>query len=197
MDGANPRPHSFVPSAVVSTFWRDCSRRDKKDLSGGSVSDMEMILERRYQMFDILKNSAIFINTFCAFADNILCVKVTDAEKRIHINEEMAEAITNEAYHIPGKVKKYVGCWFTFIHDDSGAEFNIVYECDDINDPATGMFFQTEHVNDCRGRSCSWQGCDYNYHRDDNNGNISDDGTEDAEDNCCDNNNDDQWPLEY
>jgi len=151
----NPFATAYIP-LKTHTFWEDC------DFLEGVPTDRDNAWEKKqYAALKRLKKSPTFQRKFATFAENILCLINVDCEKGCRIQLDATQYWHDENNNIPGKKKAVIGFWFTYRQD--GITYNVVYECDDLDDPRTGWFYQWTHDEDCCGYSCDYYGCHYKY----------------------------------
>ncbi len=152
----NPYAKEFVP-LKPHTFWEDCTSKEE-------VPDAEHSNQwekKQYDALQRLKKSPTFQRKFATFAENILCVTETDVEKGCRIDLRATQYWHEKHNTLPGKKKGLIGFWFLYRQD--GITYQVVYECDDIEDPRTGWFYQWDHNEACCGFSCDFFGCCYDY----------------------------------
>jgi hypothetical protein len=156
----NPHAKEFVPSAQLKpahTFWDDYPNFKEK-----VPDDLENKWEHaQYNALQQLKKSPTFQRKFATFAENILCVLNTNTEKGCRIDLRATQYWHDKYNNTPGKKKAMIGFWFLYRQD--GFTYKVVYECDDLDDPRTGWFYQWDHIDDCCGFSCDYFGCPYSY----------------------------------
>ncbi len=111
-----------------------------------------------YQRFIKLRENPIFQKKFKAFAENILCITECDVEKGLRMK------LPGWGKPLPWKGQKKSFVWLYLTYEQDGFQYNIAYECDDIDVPSTGWFMQWFHKNECEG-SCDYYGCHGNYKR--------------------------------
>ena len=159
----NPKAPAYVPCGAYShttaypqttshTFWETAEEPPNEESSLCEI--------QHYEALTKLKMSRVFKKRFAAFAENTLCLTGTDTEKGCQINPDAARGTFDGYQTHEGKKKSNIGFWFIYRQD--GISYNVVYECDNIDDPA-GWFFQWDHNEECSGLSCDWWGCHINY----------------------------------
>lgn len=155
----NPLANQYIPLAhqkPVHTFWEDC-----KFLEVVPTEYSNEWEKKQYLALQKLKISSTFQQKFATFAENILCVTDTDTEKGCRIDLRATQYWHDKHNNIAGKKKCVIGFWFMYRQD--GITYNVVYECDDLDDPCSGLFHQWNHDKDCCGYSCDYYGCHYAY----------------------------------
>ena len=156
----NPYAVEYIPQKPAHTFWDDedaIKYLEKEVIPGKYHSEWE---HKQYNALQKLKKSPTFQRKFATFAENILCVTDTNTEKGCRIDLR-ATLYWGQGSDERGKKKKLIGFWFLYRQD--GFTYKVVYECDDLEDPRTGWFFQWDHDDDCCGFSCDFFGCCYKY----------------------------------
>ena len=152
----NPYAVEYIPQKPAHTFWEDCPLY-KEAVPGEYSNEWE---HKHYAALYRLKKSPTFQRKFATFAENILCVTETDTEKGCRIDLR-ATQYWGQGSDERGKKKKRIGFWFYYRQD--GFTYKVVYECDDLEDPRTGWFYQWDHDDACCGYSCDFFGCYYAY----------------------------------
>lgn len=154
----NPYAVEYIPQKPVHTFWEeeDC-KYFKEEIPGEYHSEWA---HKHYNALQKLKKSPTFQRKFATFAENILCVTDTNTEKGCRIDLR-ATQYWGQGSDERGKKKKLIGFWFYYRQD--GFTYKVVYECDDLEDPRTGWFYQWDHDDACCGYSCDYFGCYYSY----------------------------------
>ena len=152
----NPNASEFKPH----TYWDDCPSYITEQTPDEYSNQWQ---REQYDALQRLKNSPTFQKKFATFAENALCITDTNTVKGCHANLEPSMCWYDENVGIQNKGKKMKNIGFWFIYRQDGFSYNVVYECDDINDPRTGWFYQWEHRKDCEGFSCDYFGCHSNY----------------------------------
>ncbi len=150
----NPYAAEYKPP---HTFWEDCPFY-KEEVPGEYSNEWQ---KKQYAALQKLNKSPTFQRKFATFAENILCVTDVNTEKGCRIDLRETQYWHKEYNDLPGKKKKFIGFWFYYRQDD--ITYTCVYECDDLEDPRTGWFYQWEHKDDCCGFSCDFFQCYYNY----------------------------------
>ncbi len=152
----NPYAEEYIPLRPAHTFWEDCSFKD--NVPNEYSYEWE---KKQYDALQRLKKSPTFQRKFATFAENILCVREADTEKGCRIDLRATQYWDGEHRDLTGNKKKRIGFWFLYRQDE--ITYCCVYECDDLEDPRTGWFFQWEHDEECCGFSCDYYGCCYKY----------------------------------
>lgn len=148
----------FAPPYIHHTFWEEEDNKYLKEVIPDKYfSEWE---HKQYNALQKLKKSPTFQRKFATFAENILCVTDTNTEKGCRIDLR-ATQYWGQGSDERGKKKKLIGFWFLYRQD--GITYSVVYECDDLEDPRTGWFFQWDHDDACCGYSCDFFGCCYRY----------------------------------
>ena len=152
----NPYAVEYIPQKPAHIFWEDCPLY-KEAVPDEYSNEWE---KKQYAALQRLKKSPTFQHKFATFAENILCVTETDTEKGCRIDLR-ATQYWGQGSDERGKKKKRIGFWFYYRQD--GFTYKVVYECDDLEDPRTGWFYQWDHDDACCGFSCDFFGCYYAY----------------------------------
>jgi hypothetical protein len=153
----NPDAAEYIPPKPAHTFWEDAALL-KEEIPNEYSNKWE---HRQYAALQRLKKSPTFQRKFATFAENVLCITGVDTEKGCRIDLYETRYWPEEVCDLPGKNKEYIGFWFMYRQD--GFTYLVAYECDDLEDPCTGWFYQWEHKDDCCGWSCDYFQCHYNY----------------------------------
>ena len=155
----NPYATMYVPYVAATqpnrshTFWETAEFPPNEESSLCEI--------QHYEALSKLKMLYVFKRKFAVFAEKCLYLSGTDTEKGCQMNPDAARGTFDGYQTHEGKKKSNIGFWFIYRQD--GISYNIVYECDNINDPTTGWFFQWEHDEECCGFSCDWWGCHVKY----------------------------------
>jgi hypothetical protein len=155
MSNLEPSASEFKPR----TFWEE-SHYLKEQIPDECSNQWE---KAQYAALKRLQCDPTFQKKFSTFAENILCISATNTELGCRINLEPSMNWNDETSRFGSKGKKMKNIGFWFIYRQDGFSYNVVYECDDIDDPRTGWFYQWEHDEDCGGFSCDYFCCHYKY----------------------------------
>ena len=150
--------YSKAKEVKAHTYW------EPNDMEDTPSAHRELPVEVQQAQCDSLNNlkkSRIFRRRLTAFLEKEYCLDGIDVEKGCRIELDI-RGVFNENYVLTGKKKKHIGFWFNYKQD--GIIYGVVYECDVIDDPKTGWFFQNICDDECGG-TCSLHECATAYQR--------------------------------
>ena len=154
----NPNASVFIPS-MKHTYW------GSNDMDDTPSKHRELPIELQQAQYDALnhlKKNKVFKKRLNKFLYNECCVPDgINPEEGCRIDLDIRGIFSN-GFVVKGKKKKQIGFWFNYKQDNF--TYAIVYECDDINDPKTGWFFQNRCDEECGG-TCSLHECAVLYQR--------------------------------
>jgi len=154
----NPNASVFTPM-TKTTYWKP---DDIQDTPSAHRELPVEVQQAQSDSLDRLKKSRIFRRRLRAFLEKEYCLDGVNIEKGCRIDLDI-RGVFNDGYVLTGKKKKHIGFWFNYKQD--GIIYSIVYECDVIDDPKTGWFFQNNCDEECGG-TCSLHECATAYQRD-------------------------------
>jgi len=164
----NPLAPMFIPSSLykipangfekVHTYWE---ANDMVDTPSAHRELPVEVQQAQSDALDRLKKSRVFKKRLTAFLEKEYCLCNIDIEEGCRIELDI-RGVFDESYVLPGKKKKNIGLWFNYKQDN--IIYRIVYECDVIDDPKTGWFFQNICDDECGG-TCSLFECATAYQR--------------------------------
>ena len=165
----NPNAPMFIPESLYKipangfgaktyTYWGPDDIEDTPSKHRELPVDVQ---QAQCDSLNRLKKNKTFRKRLIAFLQKEYCLDGIDIEKgcRIELN---IRGVFNENYVLTGKKKKHIGFWFNYKQD--GIIYGIIYECDVIDDPKTGWFFQNICDEECGG-TCSLFECATAYKR--------------------------------
>ena len=167
MSKLNPNAKAFIPSKKTqsaSATYQDHTYWEPNDMEDTPSAHRELPVEVQQAQSDALNNlkkSRIFRRRLTAFLKKEYCLDSIDVEKGCRIELDI-RGVFNESYVLTGKKKNHIGFWFNYKQD--GIIYGVVYECDVIDDPKTGWFFQNNCDEECGG-TCSLHECATSYQR--------------------------------
>jgi len=191
MSKLNPNAPMFIPASVFKTLANGFTEKDIEADRAQEEKYMEIFMEHRAEantywgpddMEDIpskhrklpmelqqaqcdalnnLKQNEIFKKKLTTFLEKEYCLDSINIEQGCRIDLNI-RGVFDDGFILPGKKKKQIGFWFMYKQDN--LIYSGVYECDDINDPSTGWFFQNICDDECGG-TCSEFECATAYQR--------------------------------
>lgn len=141
------------------TYW---SPDDTEDIPSKHRELPIEVQQAQCDALNSLKQNGVFKKRLTAFLEKEYCLNGIDVEKGCRIELDI-RGVFHESYVLTGKKKKNIGFWFNYKQD--GIIYGVVYECDVIDDPQTGWFFQNKCDEECGG-TCSLFECATAYQRD-------------------------------
>jgi hypothetical protein len=151
----NPNAPLFIP---LKSYW------EPNDIEDTPSPHRELPVEIQQAQCDTLhklKRNPGFQTRLKTFLEKEYCISdgIDPEACRIDLN---IRGVFNDSYVLKGKEKNHICFWFNYKQD--GFTYAIVYECDDIDDPKTGWFFQNRCDEECGG-TCSLFECATAYQR--------------------------------
>lgn len=140
------------------TYWRP---DDIEDVPSKHRELPVEIQQAQSDALNSLKKNEVFKKGLTAFLEKEYCLHSIDIEKGCRIDLDI-RGVFSESYVLAGKKKKHIAFWFNYKQD--AIIYGIVYECDIIDDPTTGWFFQNRCDEECGG-TCSLFECAIAYQR--------------------------------
>jgi hypothetical protein len=162
----NPNASIFIPSKTPDvdkrkgrTYWEP---HDIEDTPSDQRQLPVEIQKAQRDALHRLTQTRVFNRRLKAFLQREYCLDGINVEKGCQIDLDI-RGVFNDGYVLTGKKKNHIGFWFKYKQD--GITYGIVYECDVIDDPKTGWFFQNRCDEECGG-TCSLFECAIAYQRD-------------------------------